>query len=137
MLFLNILKVILIIWHNYDPSGNSNFRFQVGANILSLLFLHDFFVVFHVCLNLINQHNYHFFLGFFFLILPERLSKSLWGSNVLLLCVINIASTLFYNFIEFIILLIFLVTFLVNFQRRTYFYFCKCYWQSLKDFFRS
>ena len=32
----------------YDPSGNSNSSFDVGIDILSLLFLYDFFVFFHI-----------------------------------------------------------------------------------------
>ena len=45
-------------------------------------------------------------------ILSERLSNSLWGSDVLLFSgLINIVFILFYNFIEFIILL---YTFLVT-----------------------
>ena len=32
----------------YDPSGNSNSLFYVGAEILNLLFLYDFFISFHV-----------------------------------------------------------------------------------------
>ena len=39
-------------------------------------------------------------------IFPERLSNSLWGSDVLLFSeFINVVSILFYNVIEFIILL--------------------------------
>ena len=54
-----------------------------------------------------KQHIYYFSLSF----LSVRLSNSLWGSDVLLFSeFINIASILFYNFIEFIILL---YTFLV------------------------
>ena len=52
------------------------------------------------------------YLSFLFkFILFERLSKSLWGSSVLLFPdFINIVPILFYNFVEFIILL---YTFLV------------------------
>ena len=52
------------------------------------------------------------YLSFLFkFILPERLSDSLWGSDVLLFSEFtNLVSILFYNFIEFIILL---YTFLV------------------------
>ena len=32
----------------YDPSGNSNSSFHVGADILSLLFLYDFLIFFRV-----------------------------------------------------------------------------------------
>ena len=32
----------------YDPPGNSNTPFHVGADILNLLFLYDFFIFFHV-----------------------------------------------------------------------------------------
>ena len=32
----------------YDLSGNSNSSFYVGADILNLLLLHDFFIFFHV-----------------------------------------------------------------------------------------
>ena len=31
-----------------DPSGNSNSAFHVGADVLNLLFLYDFYVFFHV-----------------------------------------------------------------------------------------
>ena len=30
----------------YDPSGNSNLSFHVGADILNLLFLFEFFYIF-------------------------------------------------------------------------------------------
>ena len=51
-------------------------------------------------------------LSFFKFIWSERLSNSLWGSDVLIFSeFINIVSVLFYNFIEFFILLhTFLVT---------------------------
>ena len=32
----------------YDPSGNSNFSFHFGADILNLLFFYYFFIFFHV-----------------------------------------------------------------------------------------
>ena len=32
----------------YDPSGNSNFSFHVGTDILNLLFFYDFFIFYHV-----------------------------------------------------------------------------------------
>ena len=32
----------------YDTSDNSNLLFHVGADILNLLFLYDFFIFFHV-----------------------------------------------------------------------------------------
>ena len=32
----------------YDPSGNSNSSFHVGADILNLLFLYEPFMFFHV-----------------------------------------------------------------------------------------
>ena len=32
----------------YDPSGNSNFLFHTGADVLNLLFLYYFFIFFHV-----------------------------------------------------------------------------------------
>ena len=32
----------------YNPSGNSNLSFQVGADILNSLLLYDFFMFFHV-----------------------------------------------------------------------------------------
>ena len=32
----------------YDPSGSSNSSFHVGADILNLLFLYDFYIFFHV-----------------------------------------------------------------------------------------
>ena len=57
---------------------------------------------------MIKQHVYHLFFKF---ILSKSLSNSLWGSDFLLFSeFINIVSILFYNFIEFIILL---YTFLV------------------------
>ena len=58
--------------------------------------------------DLIKHHIYHSFK----FILSERFSNNLWGSDVLLFSeVLNIVSILFYNFIEFIILL---YTFLVT-----------------------
>ena len=35
----------------YDPSGNSNSSFHVGADILNLLFLYDFFYIFPCIVN--------------------------------------------------------------------------------------
>ena len=32
----------------YEPSGNLNLSFHVGADILNLLLLHEFFKFFHV-----------------------------------------------------------------------------------------
>ena len=32
----------------YDPSGNPNVIFHFEADILDLLFLYDFFIIFHV-----------------------------------------------------------------------------------------
>ena len=32
----------------YDPSGNSNLSFHVGADVLNLLFLYDFSIFLHV-----------------------------------------------------------------------------------------
>ena len=32
----------------YDPSGNSNLSFHVGADILNSLLLYEFFMFFHV-----------------------------------------------------------------------------------------
>ena len=50
-------------------------------------------------------------------IFPERLINSLWGSDVLLFSkFINVVSILFYNIIEFIVLLCFLVTLLVRYK---------------------
>ena len=67
--------------------------FHVGAGIWNLLFLYALYI----CL--------------FKFILTERLSNSLWGSDVLLFPeFINIVSIPFYNFVEFVILL---YTFLV------------------------
>ena len=61
---------------------------------------------------MIKQHIYHFSLRF----LPVEFSNSLWSSDVLLyLEFINILPILFYNFIEFIILLFtFLGTFVLD-----------------------
>ena len=43
---------ILMIYSNsdteYDPSGNSNFPFDVGPGILNSLFSYDFFIFFLV-----------------------------------------------------------------------------------------
>ena len=44
MLSWYILRIILNIWYLNDPSGNSNSSFDVGADILNLLFLYDFFI---------------------------------------------------------------------------------------------
>ena len=52
---------------------------------------------------MIEQHIYHFFLKF---ILSERLDYSLWESDVFLISEFtDIVSILFYNFIEFIVIL--------------------------------
>ena len=32
----------------HDPSGNSNSSFHIGAGILNLLLLYEFFIFFHV-----------------------------------------------------------------------------------------
>ena len=75
------------------------------------------------CLGSIKQYIYHFFLNLFYPkdlvivsnkfsnIFSNRFSNSLWGSDILPFSeFINIVSFLFYNFIDFIILLyIFLV----------------------------
>ena len=33
---------------DYDPSGNPNSSFHIGADVLNLLFLYDFFIFLHV-----------------------------------------------------------------------------------------
>ena len=38
----------MIINTDYDLLGNLNLSFYVGADILPLLFLYDFFIFFHV-----------------------------------------------------------------------------------------
>ena len=69
----------------------------------------------------------------------EKLSNSLWGSDLLLFSeLIIIVTILFYDFIEFILLLYaFLVTSLLDtnniwfhgvFRCITCFYLCNCYW---------
>ena len=46
--FENVFKIILNIWKDYNPSGNSDLSFHVSADILNLLLLHDLFIFFHV-----------------------------------------------------------------------------------------
>ena len=96
-------------------SSNSNYLFRVGAEVLDTLFLFDVFIFFHVLYMLIFDRATYLSLPFKF-ILPERFRKSLWGLDVLLrLKIINVVSTLLYNFIEFFILLCsFLVISLLN-----------------------
>ena len=43
MFFDDILKIVLNIDTEYDPSGNLNSLFHVGADIVNLLLLYDFF----------------------------------------------------------------------------------------------
>ena len=52
----------------YDPSSNSNFSFHMRADILNSLFLYDLFYIsmYSICLDLIEQHIYHF-LSLFYL----------------------------------------------------------------------
>ena len=88
---------------------------QILQSMLELIFeIYHFCVTFlcfsmySKCWGLIKQHVYHLCFKF---VLSKSLSNSLWGSDVLLFSeFINIVSILFYNFIEFIILL---YTFLV------------------------
>ena len=90
----------------YDRWGNSNLLSQVGADILNLLFLHDFFHIFP-CIVYAKTN----LLLLFKSMLSERLSRIQWESDVLVFWeFMNIVSILFYNFTEFIILL---YTFLV------------------------
>ena len=44
----------------YNPSGNSNRSFDVGADILNVLFLYDFFTFF-------QKHIYHFSLSLYYI----------------------------------------------------------------------
>ena len=41
--FDDILKIVLNIGTEFDPSGNSNLLFHVSADILSLLWFYGFF----------------------------------------------------------------------------------------------
>ena len=41
MIFEDIFKEASISDTEYDPSGNSNYSFHGGADILNFLFLHD------------------------------------------------------------------------------------------------
>ena len=78
---------------------------RVRADTLNFCFLSYFFIFFHVeyMLRFDVTAYLWLFLKFSFI---ERLSNSLWGSDVsLFLELRNIVSILFYNFIEFIILL--------------------------------
>ena len=45
------LKYSWISETEYDPSGDSNSSFYVGADILDLLCLHDFFFIFSCIIN--------------------------------------------------------------------------------------
>ena len=89
----------------------------VGSDILKLLFLYDFFIFFHGQLMLRFDKVTCLSLLFKF-VLPVRLSNSLIKSDVLVFFeFIDIVSFLFYNFIEFIILLdTFLVTFFASYK---------------------
>ena len=77
----------------------------MGADILNVLFLYDFFIFFQVYYILgFDKVTYVSFL--FKSILSGRLKSSLWKSGVLLFSEsVNIVFTFFYKFIDFIILL--------------------------------
>ena len=101
----------------YDLTGNSDYSFHVGADILNLLFLYYYFMFFH--LQYMLRFDKATYLSLLFKsILSERLDNSLWKSDVLLFSeFINIVSILLYDFIEFIILLyIFLVIFFAQYK---------------------
>ena len=68
----------------------------------------------------------------FRVILSVRLSNSLWGSDVLIFSeFINIVSILFYNFIEFIILL--LITLYISFARYREYIICMSSFSKFPD----
>ena len=67
----------------YDLLGNSSSSFHVGDEILNLLFLYDFFILFDVYYKLKFDKGIYIALPFKF-ILAVRLSNSLWGLDVLL-----------------------------------------------------
>ena len=107
MFFNDVLKIVLNIWYR---TWSINSSFHVRAHILNLLFLYDFFIFFHVY-QMLRFENAIYLSLLFKSFLSERLSNSLWRSDVLLFPeFINIISILFHNSIEFVILL---YTFLV------------------------
>ena len=62
--FKNILKITLNNDIEYDPSGNSNLSFHVGADILNLLLFYELlcFSMYSKYYDLIKQHFFDFFL---------------------------------------------------------------------------
>ena len=68
---------------DYDPSCISNSSSHVRAAVLSLLFVLDFFIFFHVSYTLRPDRETYLSLPFKF-VLSVRMSNSLWGSDVLL-----------------------------------------------------
>ena len=95
----------------HDPSCNSSSAYRRAYNLNLLLYMNFlYFSMNSRRYDLIKQFICHFYLNFFY---PEILSNSLRKCDILLfLEFINIASILFYKFIEFIIML---CTFLVIF----------------------
>ena len=89
------LKYSWLCDKEYDPWGNSNSQFHVGADTLNLLFLHYFFYIyifFHVYYRIRFDKAIYLSLLFKF-ILSARLSNTLWRLNVLLFSeFINIVS---------------------------------------------
>ena len=59
----------------YNPSGNSNLSFHVGAETLSLLFLRTYFFFFHIK-SMLNFDKATYLLLFFKFVLSERLSNA-------------------------------------------------------------
>ena len=113
------------------------------------MFLYNFLTFFHAYYMLIlNKGTYLSLL--FKIILSKNWSSSLWGSDILLFWeFMNIVSILFYNFIEFIILLYtFLVFSFAQYKKYmvwrisfskfsdvlSVFYLWNIYWYSLKHF---
>ena len=60
-------KSLLISNTEYDPSRNSSSSFDVGADILNLLFLYDSFIFFHVYYMLRFDRATHLSLLFKFI----------------------------------------------------------------------
>ena len=101
--FGNILKIIFNTWHRTWSIWQFKFFISSWSLCFKFIVLVRLFYIFPCT---VVKHIYDSFL-----ILSERLSNSLWKSDVFLFQkFINIVSILFYIFIEFIILL---YTFLV------------------------
>ena len=88
----------------YDPSGNSNSSFHVGADILNSLIVNYFFKFLHAW-YMLGFDKATYLSPLYRFTLSITLSKTLRGSDVpLFLGFTNIVSIIFYSFVEFIIM---------------------------------